>query len=138
VSEPAITITIPVAEYDHLLEIKASAEGLFQFLLIKPDPGQDVYVGWSDGSEGPNGIWTREQALAEGCPASRLRRADETGTSAKGGTYGWACANLIAEQRGLLRRERLLPYSELLLAGRKQEAFDLLDPFEYETEVRRG
>jgi hypothetical protein len=50
----------------------------------------------------------------------------------------WTRAEAIAyEQRGWLRRDRLGDYAELWLADRQDEAFDLLEPFEGETEVRR-
>ncbi|WP_439947224.1 hypothetical protein [Streptomyces sp. BBFR109] len=80
---------------------------------------------------------TRAEALAYGFPKSRLDRADATGTSSHTGDGAWDDAGFIAEQRGWLRRDRLGDYAQLWLADRQGEAFDLLEPFEDETEVRR-
>jgi hypothetical protein len=133
------SVTIPVAEYERLDEIRAEREGTFpRCLIVKPERDRDLYVGWSDSTEMPAGIWTRAEAVTEGCPRSRLRRADEQGTSSLPGFYDWGSSGMIAEQRGWLPRARLLAYATAWLDGRESDAFDLLEPFEGETEVRRG
>ena len=89
--------------------------------------------------EAPVWAGTREQAIADGCPPSRLRRADETGTSMKDDFgCGWDDGGLIAEQRGYLPRARIGDYATAYLLGRMDDAFDCLRPFEGATEVRRG
>lgn len=127
-------------ELERLQEIEAEQSGRFRVKeIIKPDRDKDLYVGWSHTCEMPAWAGTRQQAIADGCPPSRLRRADERGTSMKD-DFGcdWDDRGLIAEQRGFLPRSRIAEYVTLWLLGRKDEAFDLLEPFEGETEVRRG
>lgn len=95
--EAGYTVVL-TAEYEELLEIKAGAEGRFpRCLLVKVAPETDLYVGWSEIVEAPVGIWTRAEALGDGCPESRLRRADETGTSSLPGFYNWTSHGMIAE-----------------------------------------
>lgn len=131
-------VTIGAAEYEQLLEIKAGAEGRFpRCLIVKPEPGRDLYVGWSEVCEMPAAMWTRAEALADGCPPSRLRRADETGTSSIPGFYRWDSGGMIAEQRGWLPRARLADYAAAYLDGRLSDCWDMLEPLDGETEVRR-
>ena len=120
-------------------EEAAQAEGRFTAKeVIKTSRDEDFYVGWSHVVEAPVWAGTRAEALEDGCPPSRLRRADETGTSIRD-SFGlaWDHGGLIAEQRGYLPRARIGDYATLYLLGRTEEAFDLLEPFEGETEVRR-
>lgn len=132
--EPMVEIT--QREYEQLLEIRAEHSGLFpRCLVVKAGRDRDLYVGWSEVSEGPVGIWTRAEAITAGCPPSRLRRADETGTSSVPGYYRWDDEGLIAEQRGWLKRDRLAAYAEAYLNGRKNEAWALLISFEEANDV---
>jgi len=132
-------VTISRAEYEKLLEIRAEHEGRFpRCLVVKPERDRDLYVGWSEVVEAPAGIWTRAEAIAEGCPPSRLRRADETGTSSHPGFYRWDSYGMIAEQRGWLPRARLADYATAYLEDRMEDCWDMLEPFDGETEVRRG
>ena len=63
-------------------ERDAEASGRFTVKeIIKPERDADFYVGWSHVCEMPAWCGTRAEAIAEGCPPSRLRRADERGTS---------------------------------------------------------
>jgi hypothetical protein len=121
-----------------LAEEKASHNPRLRCLLVKPHRDKDMYVGWSNVCEMPTGVWSRETAIEYGFPASRLDRADKNGSSdlSCGDGY-WDDKGFIAEQRGWLRRERLGDYSVEYLNGDRQAAFDLLEPFEGETEVRR-
>lgn len=138
---------LPTEEWETLVEIKAGAEGRFpRGLVIKPGREADFYICWSNVCEAPSLGGTRAEMLAEGCPESRLRRADETGTSAKRdpmSSYsgpldgGWDDEGFVAEQRGWLPRARLGAYVRAYMDGRMDEAFDQLEPFEGETEVRR-
>ena len=132
---------VPTAEYQDLEEVRASYEGrLPRGYVVKPDRGKDFYVVWDDRPEAPVWTGTRDEALAEGCPESRLRRAGETGTSALTvpAFYRWDALGFIAEQRGWLPRANLAAYVTAYLEDRKDDARDLLKPFDDETEVRRG
>jgi hypothetical protein len=123
---------------DELAEVEADQNPRLRCLIVKAAPERDLYVGWSNVCEMPAGVWTRAEAIAYGFPRSRLDRADANGSSDLScGDGHWDDAGFIAEQRGWLRRDRLGDYAELWLADRQDEAFDLLEPFEGETEVRR-
>lgn len=124
---------------DELAEERASRNPLLRCLLMKAAPDQDLYIGWSNVVEAPTGMWTRAEALAYGFPRSRLDRADRTGTSSMvPGSGQWDDIGFVAEQRGWLRRDRIADYAQALFAGDNEAAWDLLEPFEGETEVRRG
>ncbi|MGW5123249.1 hypothetical protein ACWEQ7_04140 [Streptomyces sp. NPDC004069] len=123
---------------DELAEIRAGQDPRLRCLLVKAAKDRDLYIGWSNMCEMPAGTWTRAEALAYGFPRSRLDRADTNGSSDLScGDGHWDDAGFVAEQRGWLKRERLADYARLWLDGRQDEAFDLLEPFEGETEVRR-
>ena len=107
-------------------------------LILKAAPDQDLYIGWSTMCEAPAGSWTRAEAAECGIDPERLDRADKTGTSFIDSAEGaWDDRVMITEQRGLLPRVHLAAYAELWLSGEQDKAFDLLEPFEDETEVRR-
>lgn len=123
---------------DELAEDKASHNPRLRCLLVKAAKDRDLYIGWSNTCEMPAGAWTRAEALAYGFPRSRLDRADLNGSSDLScGDGHWDDAGFIAEQRGWLKRDRLGDYALLWLADRQDEAFDLLEPFDGESEVRR-
>lgn len=122
---------------DELAEVKAGNDPRLRCLIVKAAPERDLYVGWSNICDMPAGAWTREEALAYGFPRSRLDRADQTGTSSLINDGAWDDPGFIAEQRGWLRRDRLGDYALLWLDGAHQAAFDLLEPLDGETEVRR-
>ena len=122
---------------DELAEERASHNPRLRCLLVKAAPDRDMYVGWSNVAEAPAGVWSREAAIEYGFPPSRLDRADQTGTSSHIGDGAWNDSGFVAEQRGWLRRDRLGDYAVEYLHGDLQAAFDLLEPFEGETEVRR-
>jgi hypothetical protein len=127
------------AEAERAGEIAATREGRFTAKeVIKPDRAEDFYVGWSHIVEAPVWAGTRAEAIGDGCPESRLRRADETGTSMLD-SFGlaWDHGGLIAEQRGYLPRSRIAAYARAYLDDRMDEAFDQLEPFGDETEVCR-
>ena len=127
------------AEAERAEEIAATREGRFTAKeVIKPSREEDFYVGWSHVVEAPVWAGTRAEAIADGCPESRLRRADETGTSMLD-SFGlaWDHGGLIAEQRGYLPRARIAAYVTAYMEGRMDDAFDVLEPFDDETEVRR-
>ncbi len=139
---------VPTSEYEELVEIKAERGARFpRCIVIKAAPDRDLYVGWSNVVEAPVWLGTRDDALGQGCPESRLRRADETGTSCKrdpessytGPLDGaWDDKGFIAEQRGWLPRARLGDYAVAYAEERMEDCWDLLEPFDDETEVRRG
>lgn len=120
-------------------------------IVIKPERDRDFYVGWSTVTENPH--WWGDRAevtsyLAEDRkrrgniddpPEVRLARADEHGTSDMScDDGGWDDPGFIYEQRGWLPRERLTEACRLLGMGNEAGVWDLLEPFEDETEVRRG
>jgi hypothetical protein len=121
-------------------EQQAAREGRFDVKeVIKPDRDTDFYIGWSHFVEAPVWMGTRAEAIGDGCPPSRLDRADLRGTSIRD-DFGcdWDDKGLIAEQLGFLPRERLAAYVTAYAEGRMDDAWDLLEPFDDKTEVRRG
>lgn len=119
-------------------------------LLIKCSKEDDFYVAWSENTESPHWHGTRAEAAEYGYTEERINRADKNGTSSwpmidtermipwEGGPfYAWDDAGMIAEQRGFLPRRHLREYALRYAAGNEQGAFDLLEPFEDEAEVRR-
>jgi hypothetical protein len=117
-------------------------------IVIKPERDLDLYVGWSTIVEAPVWHGPRDEVLgylaAEAIrypsdPAEdRLARADRTGTSAYDGDGGWDDEGFIYEQRGWLPRRHLAEMCRLLEAGNDAGVWDLLEPFDDETPVRRG
>lgn len=114
-------------------------------ILIKPSRDRDEYVYWSTIVEAPIGYGNRADILKvlagdrpSDDPEQRLERTDKFGSSAKDGFYRWDDASFIYEQRGHLLREHLYRAAELIDEGRESEVWDLMTPFEDETEVRRG
>lgn len=120
-----------------LAEEKASHDPRLRCLIVKAAPDKDLYVGWSNSCDMPAGVWSREAAIEYGFPPSRLDRADENGSSSQIGDGHWDDKGWVAEQRGWLKRDRIGEYAVKYLNGDEQAAFDLLEPFEGETEVRR-
>lgn len=119
-------------------------------LLVKYSPTEDFYVAWSENTESPHWCGTRAEAAARGYIEERIERADKYGTSSvpmvdaactipwEGGRfYDWDDDGMIAEQRGFLPRRLLRAYALLYAADELQAAFDLLEPFDNETPVRR-
>jgi len=124
---------------DELAEERAGRNPRLRCIIVKAAPDRDLYIGWSNVVEAPTGMWTRAEALAYGFPRSRLDRADRTGTSSMvPGSGQWDDHGFIAEQRGWLRRDRIADYAQALAADNNEAAWDLLEPFDDETEVRRG
>lgn len=115
---------------DELAEERAAHDPRLRCLIVKPHRDKDMYVGWSNVCEMPAGVWSRETALAYGFPASRLDRADETGTSSRIGDGAWDDPGFVAEQRGWLRRDQLGDYAVEYLHGDREAAYALLKPFE--------
>lgn len=108
-----------------------------RWLLVKCSPDEDFYVAWSDVVEAPIWCGTRTEASEFGYTEERLNRADDRGTTSLEGFYRWDSNGMIAEQRGWLPRRNLLDYALRYTRNDEQAAFDLLEPFEGETEVRR-
>lgn len=114
--------------------------------IVKPDPGEDFYVLWSDIVEAPTAFGDR--AYLEGLQQyrhdpspERFERADRYGCSAQWPKpdepiYGWDDNGFIYMQRGWLRRDRLKAACERLGRDEHDPITDLLEPFEDETEVR--
>lgn len=123
---------------DELAEVKALHDPRLRGLLVKAAPDKDLYVHWSTVCDMPGGVFSRETALEYGFPRSKVDHADEHGSSSRLGDGAWDDKGWVAEQRGWLRRDRIGDYAVEYLHGDRQAAFDLLEPFEDETEVRRG
>lgn len=107
-------------------------------LLLKCRKDEDFYVAWSEEAQAPVWYGTAAEARKEGYTGERIDRADRTGTSSFPGFYRWDARSLIAEQRGVLPRRFLRAYALLYDFDYMQAAFDLLEPFEDGTGVRRG
>jgi len=120
-------------------------------IVIKPERDVDFYVGWSNIVECPVWWGTRAEATQyleedrqrrggmDDLPEVRLARADEHGTSDMSiRDGGWDDEGFIYEQRGWLRRDRLVEACRRLAANDETGVWDLLDPFDGEAEVRRG
>lgn len=119
------------------------------FTIIKQDRDCDEYVLWSDFTECPVGVGTREEmipyveeiesAQGRGGTAARFDRADAKGSSMIPYSHGWWDDEfMIYEQRGLLPRRHIAYAAYLHCDERYADVWDLLEPFEDETEVRRG
>lgn len=106
-------------------------------VLYKQSPDEDLYIGWSTMAEGPKIVGTRQDMLDYGYSPERIGRADKTGTSSMIGDGTWDDDSYIAEQRGILRRKHLALYSQRLLRGEYENAWDLLEPFDDEDEASR-
>jgi hypothetical protein len=119
--------------------------------IVKPDPDVDLYVRWSTIVDNVTALGTRAQFdhgykkdLLNGIDSDwkpeRFERADQTGTSAFDGDYGWndrwiMVHNLsVREDRhsGMLSRENFLKYCTLIYEGKQLEAENLVEPFEDE------
>lgn len=100
--------------------------------VVKTDRGADLYVAWSHNTEQPRWIGPRAHAIAAGCEAARLDRADRSGSSYMPGAPGlrWDKDGLIAEQRGTLARERLAGYVTAWMDDRLTEAYSMLEAFD--------
>lgn len=117
-------------------------------IVIKPDRDRDFYVGWSTVTENPHWWGPRAEVTAylaeqatpdrQSQPEARLARTDERGTSSYNGEGGWDDDGFIYEQRGWLPRRHLAEVCRLLEAENEPAVWDLLEPFDDETEVRRG
>lgn len=110
--------------------------------IVKPSPDRDEYVEWSTIVEAPMRIGSRAdfvRELGQGV-ASRLDRADETGTTSypppRGPQDGAWGDVLIFEQRGTISCAKLSEFTHLLLDGDLQGALRLCEPFEDEDRVR--
>lgn len=120
--------------------------------IIKAARDRDLYMEWSTIVDGPTFIGTRAEILAHlerapdrrpaDVPEVRVRRADETGTSAKPDPHApgysgpldgaWDDTGLIVEQRGWLPRARFAEFLDAYLAD-PEKAYALLDPFDDES-----
>ena len=120
------------------------------YVIIKQDPDRDEYILWSDFTDTPIAVGTRVEMIpyvdqvdppreTPGGTAARFDRADRQGSSMIPYSHGWwDDERMIYEQRGWLRREHIAEACRLRLSGREVEVWDLLEPFDDETEVRRG
>lgn len=116
-------------------------------IIIKPSPDRDEYVYWSTVVEAPLAYGNRAEMLkhierddryGNDAPEVRMARTDRHGSSSLEGFYGWDDKEFIYEQRGLLPRSKLFEACRLLDEDREPDVWDLVAPFEDETEVRRG
>jgi hypothetical protein len=114
-------------------------------LIIKPDPDRDEYVAWSTIVEAPVCLGSADQLVAffaeheqhpEEKTRERLARADATGTSSMLGDGAFG-DYMIFEQRGRIACSKLADLARCLIAEDLDGAYDLCEPFDDETEVRR-
>lgn len=118
-----------VALREELEELKAPS--WLKGEVLKATREEDYYVLWVDSADGPGYHGTREQLLNWGVPASRLRRADERGTSIKPESrwdgHPFDCSGLVAEQLGWLPRHLVGEYAKLV---QDPARLRLLNPFD--------
>lgn len=119
-------------------------------IVIKPERDRDFYIGWSTITENPHWWGPRAEVTAyiaesahpdhlDSQPERRLARADRHGTSDMSiRDGGWDDAGFIYEQRGWLPRRHLVALCEALGRDDEPAAWDLLEPFDDDTPVRRG
>lgn len=120
--------------------------------VIRVDRDRDQYMYWSTIVEAPVFIGNREEMAAKLMQTAprgyatakeaeeRIRRADETGTSAFGfrsggknwpGDGAWNDTSLIYQQQGSLPREKFAEFVDRYLSGDDEpDVSDLLIPFE--------
>lgn len=85
--------------------------------IMKAQPDKDLYVDWSTVVDSPLEWGTAQEMQIE---ASRLERADMTGTTAYAGSGSWKSEGLIVRELGTsnttwwLPRENLAPFLESL------------------------
>lgn len=118
-------------------------------IVLKVDRDRDLYVEWSGIVESLTFIGSRSEMLAYlhrdapdgytpgsgNSPENRLRRADQTGTSALYPAdppyYGaWDDTGFIVEQRGCLPRGDLGRFVDLVLADDMTAAYRVLRALE--------
>lgn len=117
--------------------------------VIKCEPDEDRYIHWSDIAEAPHLRGTRTEVArylrnytgdSAHAIEKRMERADRTGTSAI--IDGWLQwddeSGPIFEQRGFVPRAKLWEFCGLILDDRREQAYDLMTPFEDVGEVQRG
>lgn len=110
--------------------------------IIKPSRDAEFYVGWSHNWDAPVWAGTRAEAIADGCPVSRLRRADKRGTSMYP-PYGYSWDHATVWVRdcpvdGLVPRGRLADFAAAWLVGRDEEAQALIEPDDDEPALLNG
>lgn len=117
------------------------------YVIIRPIRGTDEYVIWCTGTERPVAVGDREEIARDAAAIepdradhqARLDHTDLHGSSMVPYGFGWWDDDaFIYEQRGLLPRARLAEAARLLIDDRDSEVWDLLEPFEDGTAVRRG
>lgn len=104
--------------------------------IVKCSPDRDEYVYWSDVVEDVHCVGTRAEvedylrSIGHTDEISdRFDRADKTGTSARPGFYAWDDSGPIAQQRGIVPRDRLGEFARLRCAE-DDRAWELLEPFD--------
>jgi hypothetical protein len=117
------------------------------YVIIRQAPDLDEYVVWCTSSERFVAVGDRAEIARDAAELeperddldARLDHLDLHGSSMIPYTLGWWDHEaLIYEQRGLLPRRYLYLAALLQIASRHDEVWNLLEPFEGETEVRRG
>jgi hypothetical protein len=117
------------------------------YVIIKQAPDLDEYIIWCNSSERPVAAGTREEIARDAADLepdrtdieARLDHTDLHGSSMVPYGFGWwDHPGLIYEQRGVLPRHHIAYAAYLQFDGRHADLWDLLEPFEGETEVRRG
>lgn len=126
--------------------------------VYKEAPDVDFYIGWSTVVEAPVFAGTRTEVLerltqqsdpwlredAPHHPEQRMKRCDETGTTAmtgfttaEGKTYpadgAWDDTGEIYEQRGTVKRADLFVLARRQAEDENADVSDLIEPFEHES-----
>lgn len=117
------------------------------YVIIRPASGVDEYVIWCTSTERPVAVGDREEIARDAAEIepdrpdleARLDHTDLRGSSMIPSRFGWWDHDaFIYQQRGLLPRAQLAAAARLLVEDRDSEVWDLLEPFEDGTPVRRG
>lgn len=115
--------------------------------VVKPVKDEDFYVLWSSVVDAPVAFGPRSFMLDHLTrqpgnrhdPATRLDRADDTGTSVVDAeVYGWDDDIFIYLQQGILRRGRLKELCVRLGQDVNADVSDLLERFDGDEAVTTG
>lgn len=100
--------------------------------LIKPNPGVDEFVLWSERTDTPKAIFrSRRECREYGLPTRKIRRAYATGSSDVSGCWAYSDPDMtfLFDQRGTVHRAHLVRFTELFLAE-DEECWKFLQPLE--------
>src|SRR5574338_79451 len=70
-------------------KLRRGGGGVMPSYIVKAAPDEDLYCEWSTIVDAPTWLGDREGLIESGFAQDRIERADQSGTSAFGGSYGW-------------------------------------------------